>query len=268
MATSSLIFEPVRVERQADAISRPALSYWEDAWVRLKANKRALVSLYIVIGLALFTLAGPWIWRVDPTAQDLDQLSAAPGADRSAMIVEPYTWWPGVMRGDAPMGERGAPATIRLAEPATTQAVRIAWDAVPNAAGYRIYRNISDPKPDDAMGLPIADLLNPERVSFEDRLDLRVRRYFYSVIALDISGREAPAYTTLRVDVSRVITMEAAIERGLAARADNLRLGDIVQLAAHPLGTDYLGRDMLARLMYGARISLFIGIVAPFLYVL
>lgn len=31
---------------------------------------------------------------------------------------------------------------------------------------------------------------------------------------------------------------------------------------AHPLGTDFLGRDYLARLLYGARISLFIGIVA------
>lgn len=31
---------------------------------------------------------------------------------------------------------------------------------------------------------------------------------------------------------------------------------------SHPLGTDFLGRDYLARLLYGARISLFIGIVA------
>lgn len=31
---------------------------------------------------------------------------------------------------------------------------------------------------------------------------------------------------------------------------------------AHPLGTDALGRDFLARLLYGARVSLFIGIVA------
>lgn len=30
---------------------------------------------------------------------------------------------------------------------------------------------------------------------------------------------------------------------------------------AHPLGTDQLGRDILSRLMYGARISLFIGFV-------
>lgn len=33
----------------------------------------------------------------------------------------------------------------------------------------------------------------------------------------------------------------------------------------HPLGTDHLGRDYLSRLVYGARISLFIGIVAAFI---
>lgn len=33
----------------------------------------------------------------------------------------------------------------------------------------------------------------------------------------------------------------------------------------HPLGTDLLGRDFLARLLYGARISLMIGVIAAFI---
>ncbi|WP_121061953.1 ABC transporter permease [Chachezhania antarctica] len=32
---------------------------------------------------------------------------------------------------------------------------------------------------------------------------------------------------------------------------------------AHPLGTDHLGRDMLSRLIYGARVSLTVGFAAP-----
>jgi oligopeptide transport system permease protein len=40
-----------------------------------------------------------------------------------------------------------------------------------------------------------------------------------------------------------------------------------IVLPGNPLGTDYLGRDLLARVLHGARTSLFIGISAPFLFV-
>src|SRR5206468_2033908 len=35
--------------------------------------------------------------------------------------------------------------------------------------------------------------------------------------------------------------------------------------AAHWLGTDNVGRDLLSRLLYGARVSLFVGIASTFL---
>ena len=60
--------------------------------------------------------------------------------------------------------------------------------------------------------------------------------------------------------------MSQALERGLIDPSD--APGRSVLLGFHPFGTDYLGRDMLARLMQGARVSLFIGVVAPFIYVL
>ena len=58
--------------------SRPSLSYWQDAWLRLRRNTRAVASLGAVVALVLFALAGPWLWRVDPAAQDVYQISRGP----------------------------------------------------------------------------------------------------------------------------------------------------------------------------------------------
>ena len=265
---TALSFAPVVAERDVEVISRPSLSYWRDAWIRLKANRRALISLYIVVALGIFTLIGP-LFVPPHSIQDLDQISSPPGADRSAIIVERYVPWSGVTVsatvGDGPLA---APVSVSLAGEATTQAVRIFWDPVPGAHGYRVYRNIAHPAPDDALGMPLADVLVPSRVSFEDRLDIKPQEYFYSVVPLDRNGREAPVYSTLRVQATRVITADEAVERGLAPTVGDLDIGDEVKLPLHVLGTDYLGRDMLSRLMHGARVSLFIGIVAPFLFVI
>ena len=266
----ALAFERVRVEREVETISRPSLSYWQDAWIRLKANTRALISLYLVIGLLLFTVFGPMLWRVDPAVQDLDQISAPPGADRRAVVVDDYRPWDGVTV-TPPAGGGGAlaaPASVVVVGPPVTHSVRLRWEPVPGAAGYRVFRNIYDPEPDGALGLPIGDVLNPAVVSFEDRLDLKPLTYFYSVRALDGNGREAAAYATTATSVSRVITAAEALQKGLIDSADDVQPGDTVKLAFHPLGTDYLGRDLLARLMHGARVSLFIGIVAPFAFVI
>ncbi|NNL78051.1 MAG: ABC transporter permease, partial [Desulfobacterales bacterium] len=57
-------FEQVTVTSDIQQLTRPSLSFWQDAWVRLKKNKRAMASLIIVVALILFTLIGPLLWRV------------------------------------------------------------------------------------------------------------------------------------------------------------------------------------------------------------
>ena len=254
-------FESVHTDEAVQVIARPSLSYWQDAWVRLKDNRRALFSLYLILALLAFTIAGPWVWTVDPQTQDLDQISRAPGPAAQATIVAPYIPWDGSTL--APPG-----TGLRLAEPATTQAVRLLWEPVEGARGYRVYRNLFPIGEERAFGLPLFDIPDPLVTSFEDRLDLKPRNYFYSVVELDPDGEPAGAHQTVEVDVERVTTLEEAAAAGLIPERAELREGDSVELAFHPLGTDYLGRDMLARLMSGARVSLFIGIFAPILYIL
>jgi oligopeptide transport system permease protein len=256
---AALDFSPVGTEREVHTLSRPSLSYWQDAWLRLKANRRALVSLFLVIGLLLFTLVGPWLWQVNPASQDLDQVSQPPGVDRSALIVDPYTPW---------LGGATAGTGLRLAEPATTQSVRLAWDALPSARGHRVYRNLFPVGPELAYGIPRAEFFDNSTLTFEDRLDIKPGTYYYTIVALNADGSLSRETSALTVDVQRVTTVAEARERGLVANEAALVPGDRVELSLHPLGTDYLGRDMLARLMAGARVSLFIGIGAPLCFVL
>ena len=122
-------FERLTDHNEKESISRPSLSYWADAWLRLKANKRALFSLYLIITLLLFTVVGPLIWTVNPAFQDLDQISQAPGSSRLAVIIDDYEPW----AGQSSSQDEG----LHLAEDATTMAVRLVWDALPNSNGYQ-----------------------------------------------------------------------------------------------------------------------------------
>ena len=125
---SSGDFESVEAIADIEQISRPSLSYWQDAWVRLKQNTRALVSLWIIILLSLFTLAGPLVWQVDPALQDLNQVSQSPSLPKSALLVARYEPWQGVrlpdyVPPDIYPDQVDAPTTFELHEAATTQRV-------------------------------------------------------------------------------------------------------------------------------------------------
>ena len=253
-------FTRIEQTEEIHGISRPSLSYWQDAWIRLKANNRALYSLYLVIGLLLFTFIGPVLWQIDPTAQDVEQISQPPGADRTITLVPEYSPW---------YGSPDLPGTgLRFVTKPTTQFVRLEWEAMAGATSYRVYRNIYPIGPERAYGLPLNEF-DADHTYFEDRLDLRPRTYYYTIIGLDERGQElADVVQSIKGDAHRVLSPAEARARGLINADDPVEIGATYTLALHPLGTDYLGRDMLSRLMHGARVSLFIGFFAPLLYVL
>ena len=256
-------FSPLKRSEISQSQSRPSLSYWQDAWIRLKANTRALISLYLIIGLLIFTVFGPLIWSVDPAAQDLDQISRPPGQDRRALIVPEYSpWIDSLLELEAGSGQG-----LRLIGEPTTQSIRLGWDPINTVSGYRVYRNIYPIGIERAYGIPRAEFFDSQIVSFEDRLDLKEGTYYFTLVPMDSTGQLTDSTETLEVKVRRVTTVREARQKGLIGSTENLEVGDSVDLAFHPLGTDYLGRDMLARLMAGARVSLFIGIGAPLFFV-
>ena len=247
-------FSPATARGRATGITRPSLSYWSDAWLRLTHNRRALVSLWIVVSLLTFTLVGPTLWRVDPAAQDLTQVSLGPTFGRTALLVDESS--------------HGSPAAatrpFEVTGTPTTESIRLQWQPVPQAVGYHLYRHEYPPTGPLDLGLPLV-LLDASRHAYQDNLGLEAIDYYYTLL-VDTSGPYRPAYRTLRITARQAITLQQA--RGLGLIGTGRAAGGSITLPAHPMGTDYLGRDMLARLMQGARTSLFIGIVAPLIFML
>ncbi len=266
------LFEKVGQKSIRQKLTRPSLSYWQDAWIRLKKNKQALISLWVIIGLVAFTLIGPFLWTLDPAYQDLKRVSEAPGLSKSAVVqadLPPYEEvvlsekeWP----ANPPAPESGgsqlpAPQSVELIGEPSTHGIRLKWTPVKGAASYVVYRSDAVSAEGSTLGAPIGEVEGGNKVSYEDTFNLEARSYFYSIVPKN--GEESTFFASRQVEVPRSLSLEEA----QLIKAD-AKLGDTLKVQAHPLGTDYLGRDMLARLMQGARVSLFIGFTAPFLAVL
>lgn len=57
---------------KGEKITRPHLTYWQDAWRRLKNNKLATISLFFVIALVLLAVLGPVFSDKTYSEQNLD----------------------------------------------------------------------------------------------------------------------------------------------------------------------------------------------------
>jgi oligopeptide transport system permease protein len=263
-------FTPIARDTIAVGLSRPSLSYWKDAWRRLKKNRQATVSLWIVVGLVLFTLVGPFIWTADPSQQTLGRISEGPSLGKKTILVQAdlSEWKPLLAEGvpaapetPVPAMDLGAPQNFKLMSDPSTVAVRLSWDAVPGATGYKVYRGPYEPEA-GSLGLPIATLESGNAISAQDAFELKPGTMHYAVVALR-DMEESPRFAKIAVQIPEAISLTAALKLDPKAEA-----GKVLELPLRPLGSDYLGRDLLARLMSGARVSLFIGFVAPFLSLL
>ncbi len=58
-------------ERKRNEIVRPSVSYWQDAWRRLKKNKLAVISLIFIIIITLLAIAIPAFSKYDYATNDL-----------------------------------------------------------------------------------------------------------------------------------------------------------------------------------------------------
>lgn len=257
-------FAPAQKEAVLISLSRPSLSYWQDAWIRLKKNKKALVALFTIIGLVLVSLFGSFIWTLDPAHQDLTRVSEGPSFGKLALVTNDPTEWSEIILNNVPetpasnVDTISPPATVTLIEQATNHNVRLKWDTVAGAAGYAVYRSEDKPESAEDLGVPLTQIEGGNHVSYQDQFDLRPGTYYYSVKSKNLDGNESQNFTSVPVQIPVTLDLSEAQKIDPKVIA-----GESLKLQSHPFGTDYLGRDVLSRTIAGARVSLFIGFFAP-----
>ncbi|MGB8932627.1 MAG: hypothetical protein WCC48_15390, partial [Anaeromyxobacteraceae bacterium] len=69
--------------------SRPSLSYWKDAWLRLRKNRQALASLGVIVLLVAGTAVGPLLWPVDPGQTAMARISERPRWANELTVLAP-----------------------------------------------------------------------------------------------------------------------------------------------------------------------------------
>jgi dipeptide transport system permease protein len=86
-------------ENEAEAVVRPSLSYWQDAWRRLLKNKLAMAGLFFLIALGFMAIFGPMISPHSVSQQSLTNQNLPPsskywfGTDELGRDVFARTWY-------------------------------------------------------------------------------------------------------------------------------------------------------------------------------
>ncbi|MFC7063846.1 ABC transporter permease [Halobacillus seohaensis] len=93
-------FKPKEKDKQqSESVVRPSLSYWEDAWRRLKKNKLAMSGLLFLIFLGILSIFGPILSPHSVSDQVLSNQNQSPssahwfGTDELGRDVFTRTWY-------------------------------------------------------------------------------------------------------------------------------------------------------------------------------
>lgn len=276
MADATNDIPAVPIELFAAAPSRPLLetattpapAFWSALLRSLRRDARAVASVLVIAALLLAAIGGRWLWPIDPAQQILGSAAQGSAGSQQALVVQASLDEPVI----EPVIDAEVPAPVFAAVQnltaidATTERIKLRWRAVAGAQRYRVYRNTHAPRDRADLGLPLGATTQSGQISFSDGLQLRAQTYFYSVVA-SAGAAEANTFATIEVTPRPAISLLEAQLQDLLALDQTLTATTFVNLPAHPLGTDHLGRDLLARLLQGARVSLFIATSAALLYV-
>ncbi|MGI5946684.1 MAG: ABC transporter permease [Lachnospiraceae bacterium] len=211
-------FEPATQNEREDFIQeRASVSYWKDAWRRLKQNTVAMVALGVVIFLILFAFVGPYL-----VPYGYDEFN------KGAENLYPYHY---TLEDQKRLDEEIA---------ARTQSEVLDVDAM-----------IAKAEEEAAA--------KGEKLSSVEKAKIKAQA---KVAAKNTESSEDADPKVIRKELGIKKKMFGYSQQELERKAAGEKV------FPHIFGTDMYGRDILVRVMYGARVSMSVGICAAILVLL
>lgn len=204
-----------RTERDEFIQERQSVSYWKDAWRRLKKNTVAMIALFVIIFLVLFAFVGPYL-----IPYGYDQFNT--GGEN----LYPYHY---SLEDQKRVDEE-------IAARSETEVMDV--DAL-----------IAKAEEEAAA--------KGETLSSVDKAMIRAQAKVASQNSAAKEGDTDPATVRKELGIKRKLFgySQAELERKAAGE----------KVFPHIFGTDMYGRDILVRVMYGARVSISVGVCAALL---
>ena len=194
-------WEKASEEIKGEKKTRPSLTYWQDAWRRLKQNKLSMIGLVIIILLFITAIFGPMMSRFSYEDQDLKFGNIAPRFDIYEVDKSNYIY------------------------------------VHPE---YKLFTVTSDGKLLDSLKPVKNDIMNSQKI-YEVNGKQVVMDYKNAKLSMKNPGIQK--YKIL------VDNKETEIKKRVFNKT-------------YFFGTDSHGRDLFIRVLYGARISLTVAVVA------
>ena len=267
---------------EKDVIARPSLTYWQDAWRRLKQNKLAMFGLICVIALVLWGFLGTvvveWKNNAEYEANYEELVEAGKQAEADAtFVLQPER--------KINNGNSNLPAIMKLYKvdedtyfylvPYEFKIIlvedgQITDNPVPEMDYRRYKEKINESIGEDELTHIEKYLTLPKAMQqfkffeVEDQI-VYVPYYFWKEKRIeleadleDISDREARDEERDRVDE---ILKDTPVYH-VYIDGEEIETSKTMLNNKYWFGTDQLGRDIYSRVMYGARISLTVAFVA------